>query len=176
MRSRRSPVAFIALLALGLSGCAATPAPEPSPSATGFASEEEAFAAAEETYRAYVAEINAYNAGDDDADPLRYLQGELRDTDEQIYEQTRAAGVTTEGDLKITDLRRDSVELVAGAASVQLDVCMDASEWRFINADGEDVTPTDAPKKYFLDVELATVDRSRLVIIGNVPDFESDRC
>ncbi len=53
----------VAVLALALTtGC--MPEPEPTPSPTGFASEEEAFAAAEETYRAYVDALNQVDLSD----------------------------------------------------------------------------------------------------------------
>lgn len=52
-----------AVLAVVLvSGC--TPTPEPTPTPTGFANEEEAFRAAEETYRAYVDALNEVDLAD----------------------------------------------------------------------------------------------------------------
>ncbi len=47
----------LVLAAVTLSACAPTPTPSPTPTAA-FASEEEAFAAAEEVYRAYIAASN----------------------------------------------------------------------------------------------------------------------
>ena len=54
-------------IALALAVCVMTgcqPEPEPSPSAPAFATEEEAFAAAEETYREYVDALNQVDLSD----------------------------------------------------------------------------------------------------------------
>lgn len=176
MLSRRASVGVVALLLVGLTGCTGSPAPEPTPTPTGFASEEEAFAAAEETYRAYVEAINARNAGDESADPLRFLTGEIRQTEEELYRQSDEAGLRVKGELKITSLERGSVSLLAGAAAVNLHACMDSSNWKLINADGEDVTLDDVPNQYLTTVEMTTVGQHELVIHALVPDFESARC
>ena len=61
---RRVAAATLALaLALGMT-TACQPEPAPSPSAPVFANEEEAFAAAEETYRAYVDALNQVDLSD----------------------------------------------------------------------------------------------------------------
>jgi hypothetical protein len=63
IRERRFAAAATLALALALTtACAPDPAPTPSP--TGFASQEEAFAAAEATYRAYVDALNAVDLSD----------------------------------------------------------------------------------------------------------------
>ena len=60
---RRAAAAIVLALALGLT-TACQPEPSPSPSAPAFANEEEAFAAAEETYRAYVDALNQVDLSD----------------------------------------------------------------------------------------------------------------
>jgi hypothetical protein len=172
MFSRRAALVATALLLAGLTGCAGTPAATPTPTPTGFASEEEAFAAAEETYRAYVDELNAYHAGDEDADPLRFLSGELREREAEINRQSEEAGLRIEGDLKIASIEHVQASLVARAASVRLDVCSDASEWRLINTDGEDVSVEGVPKRYLLHVEMTTINVDELVIVASVPEGE----
>ncbi|MET0860918.1 MAG: hypothetical protein ABW091_07810, partial [Microbacterium sp.] len=52
----------LVLASAALSGC--TPQPAPTPTPTGFATEDEAFAAAEETYRAYVDALNQVDLSD----------------------------------------------------------------------------------------------------------------
>ena len=54
---RRAAAALVLALALGMT-TACQPEPAPSPSAPVFATEDEAFAAAEETYRGYVDALN----------------------------------------------------------------------------------------------------------------------
>jgi ABC-type oligopeptide transport system substrate-binding subunit len=62
IRERRFAAATLALALALTTACAPDPAPTPSP--TGFASQEEAFAAAEATYRAYVDALNAVDLAD----------------------------------------------------------------------------------------------------------------
>ncbi|KQY96887.1 hypothetical protein ASD19_08020 [Microbacterium sp. Root53] len=166
MLSRRVSLVVAGLLLAGLTGCTPTPAPTPTP--TGFASEDEAFAAAEETYRAYVDELNAYHAGDPGADPLKYFSGEMREREAELMKQSEDAGLRTEGDLKIVSVDQDAANVVAGAATIHLIVCHDSSDRRLVNADGDDVTLEDVPTRFAFDVEFTTVDRSELVIIDSV--------
>ena len=63
MISRVAAVSLALALVLGMAtGC--QPEPEPSPTGPVFANEEEAFAAAEETYRAYVDALNQVDLSD----------------------------------------------------------------------------------------------------------------
>ena len=77
-----------------------TPDPTPTPSPTGFASDEEAFAAAEDTYRAYIDALSARQTGDESVDPLDFLTGQaLEDainSDRQLeLEQLELSGPIT---------------------------------------------------------------------------------
>ncbi|MFL0410893.1 hypothetical protein ACH0AH_06905 [Microbacterium paludicola] len=159
MVSRRASLGLVALLVVGLTGCTGAPAPDPSgspsPAATGFASEEEAFAAAEETYRAYNAAVNAYNSGDTSVDPLDYLSGGVRETDASIRQQAEDAGLRFEGETTVRSVDPQEVTTVAGLTDVVLNVCLDDTNLRLINADGEDVTLADAPKIYSLGITMS---------------------
>ena len=63
MISRVARVTLALAIVLGMAtGC--QPEPEPSPTGPVFATEEEAFAAAEETYRAYVDALNQVDLSD----------------------------------------------------------------------------------------------------------------
>ena len=59
MRIARRTAGLLIALAIATTVSACTPEPAPTPTPTGFASEDEAFRAAEETYRAYVDALNA---------------------------------------------------------------------------------------------------------------------
>ncbi|MEL5991706.1 hypothetical protein ACOKGD_02845 [Microbacterium phosphatis] len=161
---------FVALLAVGVTACAPTPTPAPTPTASGFASEDEAFAAAEETYRAYVAETNAYHAGVAGADPLRFLTGELKRTNSELLDEMRELGVRIEGETSVVSVTPLSAEIVAQSAVVTIEVCLDETDRRVLDADGDDVTPAAAPDRYPAEVELTTVDRDRLVILRHAAD------
>ncbi len=64
MRIARRTAGLLIALAIATTVSACTPEPAPTPTPTGFASEDEAFRAAEETYRAYVDALNAVDLAD----------------------------------------------------------------------------------------------------------------
>ncbi|MBF0817732.1 hypothetical protein E4U02_15100 [Microbacterium paludicola] len=167
MVSRRASLGLVALLVVGLTGCTGAPARDPSdspsPAATRFASEEEAFAAAEETYRAYIDATNAENAGDESANPLQYQHGELQKASEALADDLSVAGLHYEGDVVITSIERQAATVTAGAGQAELLVCHDATEQRLINADGDDVTPA-GTERYGLRVEFMSIEGKMLMI------------
>lgn len=151
MLARRSTVALATtLLVAGLAACAPNPASTPSPTPTGFASEEEAFAAAEATYRAYVDATNAYVESAAAEDPEQFLSGQAL-VDEQAAEMA-----LTEADRKLAGaLRIKSFESGSWTRNqVQIFVCLDLENVRVETADGEDVTPTDRSTTNLLEVRL----------------------
>ncbi|GAB3280782.1 hypothetical protein [Microbacterium lacusdiani] len=166
MLSRRVSLVVAGLVLAGLTGCAPTPAPTPTP--TGFASEDEAFAAAEETYRAYVDELNAYHAGDESADPTTYLADPMLSSERELLEAMEESGVRFDGDVKIVSISHADASIIAGAASVHLYACIDDSQRRVINAAGEDVTPKDVRTRYQVDAEFASR-ADGLAIINHQP-------
>ncbi len=60
----RRSAAVVVALAVTLGATACQPEPTPTPTGPAFASEDEAFAAAEETYRAYVDALNQVDLSD----------------------------------------------------------------------------------------------------------------
>lgn len=129
-----------ALMTVGLSGCfGEPPAPSVTPSPTGFASAEEAYAAAEETYRDYIDALNLRNEGRVGPDPYQFLTGDLKE--QAITEATQAdsRGERTTGRTTILDFGKVS----ATTEQVEAQVCMDASGTRVVDASGTDITPVD---------------------------------
>ena len=122
-----------------LVGCTpeAAPTPLPLPTATGFASDEEAFAAAEATYRAYVDADNARRAGDMAADPTRYLSGPLLEAELDSAAEFAELGVRLEGDIKIESFTVSS----ASTTLLMATICLDVSSTRVLNERDENVTP-----------------------------------
>ncbi|WOF21811.1 hypothetical protein N8K70_10485 [Microbacterium betulae] len=150
------PAALIA--ALALSGC--TPDPGPTPTPTGFATEEEAFAAAEETYRAYIDALNARNAGDEEADPQSFLIGEVLESDQRTREILEQSKQTIQGSLDILSFTPETTTRIADAIQVDAIVCMDATNARILDSNGGDVTPEDTPSIYSLKIELTSADNT----------------
>ncbi|GAB2691918.1 hypothetical protein BKA24_002289 [Microbacterium marinum] len=139
------------LAAFSLSACA-PPAPEPSPTATGFASEEEAFAAAEETYRAYVDALNDVDLADPQTfEPLFALTtGELNDLDRRTFSEMHAAGQSVSGEtriLAINGLRSDGNE-------VDIESCIDVSNVDVRDANGTSLVSADRPDRQLETISL----------------------
>ncbi len=81
MKSRLlAAAAVLACVMMTTTGCFAQPDPEPTPL---FSSEEEAFAAAEETYRAYVDALNQVDLSDPETfeEVYAWTTGELNASD-----------------------------------------------------------------------------------------------
>ncbi|WP_456285311.1 hypothetical protein M1D46_08745 [Microbacterium sp. JZ70] len=153
----RSPLALVAAIAgaISLAGCVPEPAPTPTP--TGFASEEEAFAAAEETYRAYIDALNARNAGDQEADPQEFLAGEALKSDEETQQLLEESGRSFAGEYLLISFTPAKYRSIEDAAEVQATACIDSSNVTVVDRDGNDVTPADDIPVYSLELALTTV-------------------
>lgn len=148
----RLPLIAVGALVIGgmLSGCAPSPAPTPTPT-PAFASDEEAFAAAEEVYRAYNDAVNAQWTGADEASPLRYLSGDALETDIESMRVMEERGWSLVGDghlakfegIKVDGSRRESVSAA---------VCLDIGAVRVLDVDGNDITPGERQERLPLRV------------------------
>lgn len=148
-RSRRfRPVlatyaAFAAVTALTLgtlTGCASEP--EPTPSATpAFASEAEAFAAAEEVYRAYNEALNRVDQDPRAEDPLRYLAGEALEVAISDIDTLASAGLDVVGAATLTVFDGEMADIEGQGATIVAFVCLDVSGVTLIDAAGTNVTP-----------------------------------
>lgn len=161
VRSRLASALAAALL-VGVLTVGCTPTPEPSPTPTGFTTEEEAFAAAEETYRAYVDALNARREDRTSRpSPDSFLIGAALEAALDAERQFDAAGVAIEGDSRIDSLTpaRASDDL----EEVTVVVCLDSSSTQVIDREGNDITPTDRPAKAPLSVTLQLVTGQYLI-------------
>lgn len=156
---------------IALSGCLGT-APEPTPTPTAaFASEEEAFAAAEETYRAYIGALNARREDPLSVpDPYTFLVGEALENDLALERELEAQGLRAVGDGLVDRVDPTSADPELG--DVAIEVCLNATQVRILNSSGEDVTPPDRPDFTRLTVQLTTVgdalviERSEVTAVG----------
>jgi len=134
------------LLTLGMLA-ACTPEPEPTPTKTAlFASDEEAFAAAEETYRAYTDAVNEVDLSNPDSFEQVYswLTGTALAPEKEALSLYHAEGLTKTGTSTFdsyTPLSRSAEEVVA-------QLCLDSSALDLIRANGESALPSDrAPRQ-----------------------------
>ncbi|MFJ4017868.1 hypothetical protein [Microbacterium sp. NPDC090014] len=136
-------IVAVAVLALGagaLAGCTTEPEPAPTPTAA-FASEEEAFAAAEKVYRAYNEALNDRRKGVSGADPQQYLTGVALESDIDGQNVLRAEGLRIEGTAEVTSFAEESAELQTDHPRVVSLVCIDVSGVSLMSEAGVNVTP-----------------------------------
>ena len=137
--------------ALILSGCAPAPAPTPTPTAA-FASEEDAFAAAEETYRTFTARLNEVELSDPTTfEPLfRLSSGEFEAADREAYSAMHAEGLTIDGETKILSFAGTTA--VEPFQTISAKVCLDVSTVTVTDATGASRVDPGRPSVYGLDV------------------------
>ncbi|WP_309129058.1 hypothetical protein [Microbacterium sp.] len=162
------------MLALGvLAGC--TPAPQPEPTETAlFASEEEAFAAAEETYRAYTDAVN----GTDLSDPrsIEPVYALLTDPAEaasrENYSLYKAESVTRTGTTTFDTFTPVSYE----GELVITRVCLDVSEVDLLNADGVSIVSPDREARQPIELEMVPGDSPTGLVIRSNTIAEDFQC
>lgn len=131
------------LLTLGmLSAC--TPAPEPDPKPTKsalFASDEEAFKAAEETYQAYTDALNNVDTTDPKTfEPiLNWTTGKASSALKKSLSELHAEEVKLTGSTSITSTTPLSSNLQTGDVSIH--ICADVSKTDVLDANGRSLVP-----------------------------------
>ncbi|MGM7671921.1 hypothetical protein [Microbacterium sp. A93] len=168
LRSRANRIRMLALLALAagtLCACAPEPVPTPTPTAA-FATEEEAFAAAEEVYRAYNDAVNSQRENGSEANPQDYLTGLALESDIDANRTLEQNAIQIEGDGEVLSVRGNDVNLTSSPGQVSADVCLDVSSTRVLNSQGVDVTPKDRASVIALSVEFI-VDGDTILIAAS---------
>lgn len=161
LRTSPTPVAALGLLLLAgatLAGC--SPAPEPTPSPTAaFASEEEAFAAAEETYRAYIDASNEVDLTDPKTfEPLTsFTTGDYQSDEKEELSEMHAEGYISGGAIHIEWFEGLTWD---GQSNLTAKSCNNVSDTTLTNDDGVSLVATDRPLRYGLELEFAFIDGS----------------
>ena len=153
--ARSTRFAALAVTLLLLVSCTPEPAPTPTPT-PAFASEEEAFAAAEATYREFTARLNEVDTTDPETfEPLFDLSsGEFEKADRAAYSAMHANQVSVQGETKIISF--------AGKAStppftsIQANVCLDVSAVSVEDSEGNSRVDDDRPDVYALAITFVT--------------------
>ncbi|MFB7252248.1 hypothetical protein [Microbacterium sp. NPDC056234] len=159
---RLTAIGIVALAAGSLVACSPEPEPTPTPTAA-FASEEEAFDAAEEVYRAYLIAEDAMGNEDPGEDPQSYLTGQaLKDTAaaQQAFDED---GVRIVGTTTLQSFEGATADVEASVAKLVAIACIDVSESRVLDSSGSDITPVDRDTSWPLEVTFVG-DRSSLLI------------
>ena len=150
------PLVALAVGSGALIGCSPTPEPTPTPTPV-FASEEEAFAAAEETYRAY------NDAGNSTGDGMDFLTGAALEGELGTTRYLEENDLTLEGASSIESFTGIDTEVEFSTVVVKARVCVDVSNVVVLNASGDDVTPTDRVDLLTLDVTFVGTDAELLI-------------
>jgi predicted small lipoprotein YifL len=155
---RRVVGAAVVLGMLALSGCGGSdplPTLPPTPStAPVFASEEEALAAAEAAYAAYL-EMSNLISSEGGVDPERIAPFV---TPEQLPDELDGLaffvenGIRSVGAAQVTEVFLQQYNESGGAAEVTFYVCLDVTDVVILNAKGADVTPADRAPIVALEV------------------------
>lgn len=135
-------LAAVAVVAGALAtGCTGSPAPTPSTPTP--LSDDEAFAAAEATYRAYVDALNQVDLGDPETfEPVYALTtGDANAAARKSFTQMSADGWVVSGESKVVGIKPATRD--TEAASV--DVCVDVSEVSLTGKDGSSQVSPDRP-------------------------------
>jgi len=168
-------------LALGLAAAAVTgcsPHPEPAVPTPAFSSEEEAFAAAEETYRAYVDALNQVDLSDPATfeDVYAWTTGDANANERKTLSSMHADGWTVSGHTQIDSFEGDVFSRETESL-ITARVCSDISRVQVTDANGESVVAADRPNVYALDVvfveERSTPTR---LAIASSNAIEDDSC
>jgi hypothetical protein len=135
-------VAASVLVAAALTGCVGEP--DPVTTTPGFASEEEAFAAAEQTYRNYVDALNQVDLSDPETFEAMYawLTGDASGAVRKTYSQMHADGWSITGKSRAALIDLASVGGV-DFGSIDLAVCLDVSDIDVLDASGKSVVNAD---------------------------------
>ncbi len=146
-------LAVLALAAATLSAC--TPEPEPTPTAA-FASEEEAFAAAEGVYRAYIENFNSVDLEDPQTFEVlnQYTTGDYQADERTQLSEMYAGEYTRSGDLLIESF----IGTEMSDERVKARTCENVSGVVLLDATGQSVVSPDRPVRYALDVTFTKVD------------------
>lgn len=156
-----------------LVGCSPQAEPTPTPTAA-FASEEEAFAAAEETYRAYLEASAARADGIGEANPERYLSGAALESDIQTQRELVDAGLKIVGASTIHDFVGLGADFNASVADISAEICVDISASRVLDKDGSDVTPPNRPERG--NVKVVFSGSKEQLLISSTEPAESSTC
>lgn len=142
---------MIAVVAALVSGCAAEPTPEVTPTPT-FTSDSDAFAAAEATYRAYVDALNQVDLADPETFEAVYAwtTGEANAAAREYLSQLHAEGVTLHGESRVSTVSM----LPSSRVEVILATCLNVQDIDLRDTDGNSVVDGGRPPEQSFEVSM----------------------
>jgi hypothetical protein len=182
MRTTLRPAAAAVVLVAALSATACTPPPEPprtpAPSSTPlFASDEEALAAAEAAYAAYlkVSDQITSEGGESPERIDKYVAPDLRDSARSSLAAFRHRNVHTAGSSTFDSTQLQRVEYRKnGVAEVAIYACLDIEQVRLISESGSDVTPADRDNRLPLELSFISTGQSAGLLLQSSDSWMGD--
>lgn len=159
---RLTAIGIVALAAGSLVACSPRPEPTPTPTAA-FASEEEAFAAAEEVYRAYLVAEDADGNEEPGEDPQSYLTGQALEEAAAAHQAFDEDGIRIVGTTTLESFEGTTADIDESVAKLVAVVCIDVSKSSVMDSNGSDITPPDRGSTWPLEVTFVG-DQSSLLI------------
>jgi hypothetical protein len=181
MRNRSTTLIAVLACSLTLSGCVAgaTPRASLTPSTTPisvFATDEEATAAAIAAYQRYL-DVSNQIAQEGGIDPDRIkavATGETARTEIQGSQDLRNSGLHRSGSITFDSARFQQRWPATDGEHVVLYLCLDVTQSRRLDADGDDETPDRTLERVPLEVELVAVQSQQTYVqAGSVWPGES---
>lgn len=154
-RRRALALAVAGALAFGVAGCSGHPAATPSTPTPAFTSDAAAYAAAEKVYRDYVDALNQVDLADPKTfEPVFALTtGDANRDDRTHFSQMHADRWKVSGSehIKVLQLRGP---LDAKRSQVDLAVCLDVSEIRLNDSNGDSMVNPNRPDVQSMQVSV----------------------
>lgn len=168
-------LAALAVTSVMFSGCTAAPQPSPTPTAA-FASEEEAFAAAEETYRAYIEALNAVDIADSASLERVYslLDESAAASTRKSFSELRADGLRVTGPTKYDSFVGATTDPRKGHVSAN--VCLDVSNVEVLDATGTSVVSPNRPDHQPMSIGFEAQDGTGSLRITSLQSAEEYPC
>lgn len=144
-------ILVLATCAALLAGCAPDPVADVTPTPS-FASEAEAFAAAEATYRAYVDALNQVDLADPETFEAVYAwtTGEANAGAREYLSRLHADGVTITGDSRVHGIWLLSVT----STTAKITACLDVSQVDLVDTRGVSLVDNSRPDLQSFEVAL----------------------
>ena len=162
MLRRAVGIGSLAIVVGALSACATEPEPEPA------WTEEEAYAAAEETFRAF---SNA--AYDLEASTLDYVTGDMVELERDAEQAAAAAQLEIRGEVEVLNFEPLSFDAVGDSVALSATACIDSSRVE-LKSEGEDWKQPRERPVYGVEVSFTSV-RGEL-LIDDFSDSEDVKC
>jgi len=168
-------VCALALAASTLFGCSPGSSPTPSPT-PAFASEEDAFAAAEETYRAYIDALNDVDlAVTSTFEPVfALLSDSAASSTRRTFSQFHAEGVRMTGTTSFDSFK--GISATADAGDVSAILCLDVTSVDLLDKAGGSLVSPDRPDRQPIRVELRAQGANRELRISSMGAEEGYEC